>query len=375
MLPLKDGSPGSGTKGCSLIGCVNRMVRRFAHRQQPLDLFALFKLLVLIGAAATGLLYYMSLDWPVIIEDSKYGILGRVDESRVTLDRMCSKTTNTCFVIFDSIDFQTNRAVRNLAIEGFGETVDAMVRLIPPKGVKASESDTRIWAVDHGAVPTSYANVMAVAAFVTSSLDFVEGPELEAKVLCIGLGGGSVDMFLASKFPKMQVTSVEVEPVVVTLARKWFCIDERKNHQVLTLNGVQYLMDSEERFDVVLIDACGVDLVLPCPTADFLDETLIATLSGRTLQPAGWYVSRQYPGAVVCRQKDRRCMFLILKLFKRNFANCMTVSLEEGNLVLICFNKEPPFKEPSKLHERFYDIWRQLEEGHAPTIKRIALYL
>uniref|UniRef100_A0A0M3IXP3 ATPase_AAA_core domain-containing protein n=1 Tax=Ascaris lumbricoides TaxID=6252 RepID=A0A0M3IXP3_ASCLU len=77
----------------------------------------------------------MTADWPVIVEDSKYGILSDADASRFVLDRMCSRMTNSCFIVFDTFDLIRNIAVRNLAIEGFDETVDAIVRLRPPEGI------------------------------------------------------------------------------------------------------------------------------------------------------------------------------------------------------------------------------------------------
>lgn len=60
-----------------------------------------------------------------------------------------------------------------------------------------------MWAVDHGWMPTSYGRVMVAAPFVTASLQLAEGVDLKAKILCIGLGGGGINMFFASKFPKV----------------------------------------------------------------------------------------------------------------------------------------------------------------------------
>uniref|UniRef100_A0A915C545 Methyltransferase-like protein 13 n=1 Tax=Parascaris univalens TaxID=6257 RepID=A0A915C545_PARUN len=370
MLPIRGGSLITSTRGWSLRRRMSHFVRRFVRRQQPFDLFAFFKLIVMLGAAATALFYYVTADWPVIVEDSKYGVLSGMDASRFVLDRMCSQVTNSCFVVFDTFDLIRNTAIRNLGTEGFDETVDAIVRLRPPEGVqRIIESDTRIWAVDHLWMPTSYGRVMVAAPFVTSSLELAERVNLKAKILCIGLGGGGISMFLASKFPKTHVTVVEIEPVVVLLAKRWFDVGGRDNHDVHTMNGITYIMESEERFDAVLIDACDVDVVLPCPAAEFLDEQLIETLSKKLLTPNGTLAVN-----ILQLQSADKKLESVLKLFKRSFVSCIAVRMEEGNLLLICFNHTPPTREISLLRRRFGEVWYQLQSDDLAEITHLAFY-
>ena len=43
--------------------------------------------------------------------------------------------------------------------------------------------------------------------------------QLRCRVLCIGLGGGSLPLFLSHHFPGMEVEVVEIDPAVIAAAR------------------------------------------------------------------------------------------------------------------------------------------------------------
>jgi spermidine synthase len=43
--------------------------------------------------------------------------------------------------------------------------------------------------------------------------------QLRCKVFCIGLGGGSLPLFLSHHFPGMDIEVVEIDPVVIAAAQ------------------------------------------------------------------------------------------------------------------------------------------------------------
>ena len=57
-----------------------------------------------------------------------------------------------------------------------------------------------------------------------------------ARVLSIGLGGGTVDGFLHAVFPKVQFS-----PAIVDMAKKWFGIKESYNYRIKIADGVEFL--------------------------------------------------------------------------------------------------------------------------------------
>ncbi len=90
----------------------------------------------------------------------------------------------------------------------------------------------------------AYEQAMALAVAMT--------PEPRS-VLLLGLGGGAMLRFLAGFFPDCAVTVVEHDPAVVRLARRHFHIDR----PVELGDAVDFVHDSDERFDAILVDIYG----------------------------------------------------------------------------------------------------------------------
>ncbi|KAK5974934.1 PABS domain-containing protein, partial [Trichostrongylus colubriformis] len=114
------------------------------------------------------------------------------------------------------------------------------------------------------------ASTMLPGSFLLSSLS-LDSSNYGKQVLSIGLGGGAVDMTLSVIKPEVNITVVELDPLDVTLATKWFGVTETKHHHVVVQDGVDFLKDAEMRglkYDVVFLDACGSGTVI-CPVKAF----------------------------------------------------------------------------------------------------------
>lgn len=107
-------------------------------------------------------------------------------------------------------------------------------------------------------------------------LSYAFQPKQE-KVLIVGLGGGAMVHFLKKHDPELKVDVVEIDPAIVAIADKHFGIRTEGNINVITADGIKYLAETKERYDVVYMDAFlkpsgetdvnGVPLALK--TADF----------------------------------------------------------------------------------------------------------
>lgn len=75
------------------------------------------------------------------------------------------------------------------------------------------------------------------------------------RVLIVGLGGGAMVHFLRKHDPQLQVDVVEVDPVVVQAAERYFGIRGDARLRVLTQDAFEYLPATEERYDVIYMDA------------------------------------------------------------------------------------------------------------------------
>jgi spermidine synthase len=73
--------------------------------------------------------------------------------------------------------------------------------------------------------------------------------------LMIGLGGGALLRFFNHFFPALRLDVVEIDPVIVTVARDYFGAVPAPGSRVLVADGYEYLERSAERYDLILVDA------------------------------------------------------------------------------------------------------------------------
>src|SRR5215831_12849130 len=88
--------------------------------------------------------------------------------------------------------------------------------------------------------------------FMTASLMYAKDVH---SVLEIGFGGGRTTWYLHRYLPNAAVTSVELDPTVVELAKKYFGIKEEPSFAIVNRDGRLFLSESRERYDIILIDA------------------------------------------------------------------------------------------------------------------------
>jgi spermidine synthase len=88
--------------------------------------------------------------------------------------------------------------------------------------------------------------------YMTASLMYAKDIH---SILEIGFGGGRTAWYLHRFLPNVQVTSVELDPAVLELAKKYFGIKDEQNFQVVNRDGRLFLSESKERYDVIMIDA------------------------------------------------------------------------------------------------------------------------
>ena len=73
-------------------------------------------------------------------------------------------------------------------------------------------------------------------------------------MLFLGLGGGSAPKRVWRDFPKLDLQVVEIDPVVVKVARKYFHVPTDPRLAITVQDGRRYLATHEKRWDVIAID-------------------------------------------------------------------------------------------------------------------------
>jgi spermidine synthase len=76
-----------------------------------------------------------------------------------------------------------------------------------------------------------------------------------SNVLMVGLGGASAQRAYQRYHPEVRVESVELDPVVVKVAREYFHFQESPTNKVIVSDGRQYLRRSDRQYDVIIMDA------------------------------------------------------------------------------------------------------------------------
>jgi len=93
------------------------------------------------------------------------------------------------------------------------------------------------------------------------------------RVLVIGLGGGAVSKRYWHDYPGMQVDSVEIDPVVVDVSKRYFALPDDPRLRVFVQDGRRYVQTTKETYDIVVIDAYYADsLPFHLTTQEFFRE-------------------------------------------------------------------------------------------------------
>ncbi|PLX83010.1 MAG: hypothetical protein C0614_05815 [Desulfuromonas sp.] len=88
---------------------------------------------------------------------------------------------------------------------------------------------------------------------VMAGFAFAEPPI--KRVLMLGLGGGAMAQFIARKFPEVTLDIIEIDPLVVEVAEKYFGFKPERNGQVQVGDGRRLLRKSGQVYDVIILDA------------------------------------------------------------------------------------------------------------------------
>jgi spermidine synthase len=107
-------------------------------------------------------------------------------------------------------------------------------------------TETIVDTADPLDLPVVYTRYMTVGLVYTDHAD---------SMLEIGFGGGSTAGYLHRSLPQDQVTSVELDPVIVGIAEKYFAARPDKTFHVVVSDGRLFLRNSSDSYDMILVDA------------------------------------------------------------------------------------------------------------------------
>jgi spermidine synthase len=181
-------------------------------------------------------------------------------------------------------------------------------------GSKYPDSAVKVGDPDH--IEFEYVQAIAVA------LALVNEPK---RVLVVGLGGGTLPSFLHKHYPRMVIDSVDIDPDVVEVAKKYFGFREDTNMRAYVEDGRQFIENCKAPYDIIFLDAYGSeDIPYHMATREFLQAVR------RVLAPKGIAASS------ILRAADNRLHDDMIRTYQDVFDSVYTVATKysPGEIVL-----------------------------------------
>ncbi len=93
------------------------------------------------------------------------------------------------------------------------------------------------------------------------------------RVLVVGLGGGTIPSFLHKHYPLTHIDAVDIDPVVVEVARQFFGFGEDATLKAYVQDGRQFIEERPNTYDIIFLDAFGSENIpYHLATREFLES-------------------------------------------------------------------------------------------------------
>lgn len=101
------------------------------------------------------------------------------------------------------------------------------------------------------------------------------------RFLVVGLGGGTLPMFLRKHYPDAVIDAVDIDPDVVDVAKRFFGFREDRHMNAHVSDGRQFVEQSRQPYDLIFLDAFGATGIPPhLTTQEFLEAVRRAVAPG-----------------------------------------------------------------------------------------------
>lgn len=138
-------------------------------------------------------------------------------------------------------------------------------------------------------------------------------------IVMVGLGGGSLAKYCLRTLPDTRFTAVEISPEVIALRQRFGIPPDNERFRVVCADGADYMRDSDETPDVLLVDGfVAAGLPPRLGSADFFADCR------RTLAPGGVLVVNHWAG-------DGRYAVYAARLREAFDGRVLAVGAEDGD--------------------------------------------
>lgn len=272
---------------------------------------------------------------------------------------------------------------RLLAVNSSFPRADSVLRFLEPSGTSANSLWERLFAgsydkpfiIDSGPWRSLHFDLEAVqSAMSLKAVDklclpytrkmmafLLFNPE-PARILMLGLGGGSLAKFCYRHLPRTALTAVELNADVIRLREEFNVPRDDLRFRVVCADGARYVSRLKRRKDVILADAC--DRIGVAPELNGLEFYQEAR---RCLSPDGVLVINLCGDVENCNAHLRQ----IHKVFEGRFVTLQV--MPHGNRIVLAFNWRRPEFDWEKIATGATALQGRFELDFPKYVRRMTL--
>ncbi|MDO8425635.1 MAG: fused MFS/spermidine synthase [bacterium] len=216
-------------------------------------------------------------------------------------------------------------------------------------------------AVRDDGVPNGYFTTAA-------SLPALFPPARPLRILVLGNAGGTIGNLMQRYFPDraLDITGVELDPMVTALAREYFPPPPQP-YPIVHADSRVFVRQSDAAYDVIVVDAYTDQLTIP---AHLVTREFFALLSER-LAPEGVLALN-----VNAPRDDSRLLVALLQAVRSEFPDVRVAHVAAWNRIVLAGTSLPPIAReyesvlPARIAEEFTAFTRALQPvQHDPAVR------
>lgn len=152
------------------------------------------------------------------------------------------------------------------------------------------------------------------------------------RILVVGLGGGTLPMFLHKYYPEATIDAVDIDPDVVDVAKRFFGFSEDEFMRAHVGDGRRFIEQFRQPYDAIFLDAFGSDSVpVHLTTQEFLQAVR------RAVKPDGVVI-----GNVWARHSNRLYDSMV-RTYQEVFDELFILAVPEaGNMIVLALPRRQP---------------------------------
>ncbi|KAL8486884.1 hypothetical protein ACS0TY_023540 [Phlomoides rotata] len=201
--------------------------------------------------------------------------------------------------------------------------------------------------VVHNHLASSYhTGIISGILLISSHLKVSTSVGDPIKAVVIGLGAGLLPMFMKNYLPGLKIEVVELDPVVLHVAREYFgFVEDDENLKVHITDGIEFVKDRADgnsscKVNILVVDVDSADTSsgLTCPAPDFVEESFLLTVRD-SLSEQGLFIINLVSRSSAVKHAVKSRM-------QKVFSNVFTLQLEKDvNEVIFAVKTDSPMKE------------------------------